>query len=262
MASEKPDSLILQALNHRVAFAFDFDETLAPNTTNALLEHMGQDPSTFRAEQVDPLVDDGWEQRLAEAHALIQLSDRLRADGGDGITGETFAAVARALPLYDGVEEMFDAVVSAVHEVADDIEVEFHLITAGFVNVPGETVIADRFDQLIGGRWAFADHGAICFPKKHRRPLRQGPSSEGAGQGSAVDRVGPGPRRRRPRPGRGLACALSQGWESRGDMRDGRQVMALAKSDFSTDSKLLNALCAAGRQAAWRIRLLELGHSG
>ncbi len=115
MSDQKPDSIVLQALHRRVVFAFDFDETLAPNTTNALLEHLGEDPEEFRSAHVAPLVDDGWEQRLAEAHALVDLSNRRVAGGGDGITAHTFAAVAAELPLYDGVEDMFDTVTSAVH---------------------------------------------------------------------------------------------------------------------------------------------------
>ncbi len=294
--SDKPDSLILQALHRRVVFAFDFDETLAPNTTNALLEHLGEDPAGFRSEHVQPLVADGWEQRLAEAQAMVELSNRRIADGEDGITADTFAAVAASLPLYDGVEDMFDAVRSAVQEVDADIEIGFYLITAGFVDVPKNTSIADRFDRLIGGHWAFGDDGSILGPRntvghyakvRHLKALAKGLSSIESDRDSDVDAhvpaadwhvpfeqmvfVGDGdsdlPAFDFMNDRGGTAIAVHQSadetdWESRGDMRDGRQVMALARSDFSPDSRLLDVLCAAGRLAAWRIRLLELGRSG
>lgn len=296
MSNEKPDSIVLQALHRRVVFAFDFDETLAPNTTNALLEHLGEDPEDFRSEHVEPLAGEGWEQRLAEAHALVDLSNRRVAGGDDGITADTFAAVAAELPLYDGVEDMFDTVTSAVHEINSDIDVGFHLITAGFVNVPQETSIAGRFDQLIGGHWAFDGNGRIVCPRntvghyakvRHLKALAKGLPSIESDRDSDVDAHVPPEKWHVPfeqmifvgdgdsdlpafdfmNDCGGTAIAVHQAadetdWESRGDMRDGRQVMALARSDFSPGSRLLQALCAAGRLAAWRVRLLELGRSG
>ncbi len=296
MATRKPDNVVLQALHRRVLFVFDFDETLAPNTTNALLNHLGEEPETFRTDHVEPLVADGWEQRLAEARALVDLSNRRIASGEDGISADTFAAVAAELPLYDGVEDMFDLVVSAVEEIDDDIDVEFHLVNAGFVNVPSETAIADRFDTLIGGHWAFADDGSIASPKntvghyakvRHLKALAKGLSSIESDDDHDVDAPIPAGEWHVPyeqivfvgdgdsdlpafdfmQDQGGTAVAVHQsaadeGWESREDMREGRQVMALARSDFSNGSPLLEILCAAGRRAAWRIRILELGRSG
>ena len=50
----KPDRVVLRPRLPRVAFVFDFDETLAPNTTDARLDHLGVDPERFRDLRVEP----------------------------------------------------------------------------------------------------------------------------------------------------------------------------------------------------------------
>ena len=187
-----PDGLVLRALHRRVAYVFDFDETLGPNTTDALLDHVGVDPERFRHDRVQPRVEEGWEQRLAEASALAELSRSL----DQPITDETFAEVADKLELYDGVEGAFDTLAGAVHDIEPDIEVEFHLITAGFIHIPAATSIAHRFASIIGGHWAFGEDGAILQPKSTVGHYAKGPPPAGPGQGARLDPVRPGPRRR------------------------------------------------------------------
>lgn len=289
MSTVKSDRVVRRALHRRIALVFDFDETLAPNTTDALLSHLGLDPEQVRSEQVQPLVDDGWESRLAEAHVLTTISS-----GEHGpITGQTFTGVAEKLELYPGVIDMFDRVGDAARQVVDDVEVEFHLLTAGFVHIPRATAIADRFTSIIGGHWAFDDEGRIMAPKstvghyakvRHLMAIAKGVDSIAADQDRDIDAyrperdwhvpfeqmvfVGdgdsdlPGFDFMQSHAGLGIAvrqAASDADWESRADMRDGRQVMALHKSDFSHGSRLLETLCLCARLAATRIRLLESG---
>ncbi len=282
MAAEE----VFRAIHPRVAVVFDFDETLAPRTTDVLLEHLGVDPDEFEEEVVRPRVDDGWEERLAEAQGLVELSE-----SGRPITAETFAEVAQALELYPGVEDMFDAVTDAVHEIEDDLDVEFHVITAGFVEVPEATGIADRFDSIIGGRWAFDDRGCILTPKstvghydkvRHLLALAKGLPSIQSDRADDVNAdidetewhvsfeqmvfVGDGdsdmPSFDLMESRGGVAIAVRQAeeessWESRDSMRDGRQVVSLVESDFSEGSPLLTALCASAQRAALWVRALR-----
>ena len=282
-------SNIVRSRHPRVAFMFDFDETLAPNTTNALLTHLGEDPEHFRSANVAPLIDDGWEQRLAEARALYNLSSD--ADGPGPITRQTFIDVAGTLGLYPGVEQMFDALTAAVGEIDGELEVEFYLITAGFVHVPEATSIAGRFTRIIGGHWAFDDQGAIVTPKstvghydkvRHIMAIAKGLDSISSDRSRDVDRhypedqwyvpveqivfVGDGdsdlPAFDYMQSNSGTAIAVHQAqtvddWESRDDMRRGRQVVAVARSDFEDGSPLLSALQDAGRRAALWTRMLE-----
>ncbi len=284
---DKPDGAVLRAHHPRVVFAYDFDETLAPNTTNALLSHVGCDPEAFREQHVAPLVEDGWEERLAEARALSMLSRTL----DEPITESTFADVAAELELYPGVESSFDRLTNAVAETDPDLAVEFHLITAGFVNVPAATSIADRFTSIIGGHWAFDEDGAIVQPKntvghyakvRHLLAIAKGLDSIRSDRDHDVDRripeeewhvpfeqmifVGDGdsdlPAFDLMQSRSGTAIAVYQAgnpddWESRADMRDGRQVACLAESDFTDGSALMTALVAAGRRAALWARMIS-----
>lgn len=282
----KNDAVVLRALHPRILLAFDFDETLAPNTTDALLSHLGQDPDEFRATRVQPRVDDGWEQRLAEAAALVSLSHDL----DHPITDATFAAVAAELELYPGVVEMFARLRDAAGR-ANDVEVEFHLITAGFVHIPSHTSIAEEFTSILGGAWAFDDtDGGIVTPKgtlghyekvRHLLALAKGLDGISSDTDRDVDVevpeqdwhvpfeqmifVGDGdsdlPAFDLMKSRGGTAIAVHQrgalDWESRGDMRDGRQVASLAESDFDPEGPLMLALCLAVERAALWIEMLR-----
>lgn len=284
--STRPDRDVLRALHRRVVLVFDFDETLASRTTDALVEHLGLDVDEFSRE-VQAMVDDGWEKRFAEAHRLAHISD---SDRGP-ITADTFRAVAEKLPLYDGVTEMFDRVRAAVHDVADDIDVEFHLVTAGFAEVPQATTIADRFDSIIGGHWHFDEHGAIVTPKstvghydkvRYLKAIAKGIDSVHAGRALDIDAdvdetewhvpyeqmifVADGdsdlPSFDFMESNAGTAIAVRQtrdpaAWENRGAMREGRRVLTLLPSNYEEGSPLLRALCAAARRAALWITILE-----
>lgn len=284
--ANKPDGAVLRALHRRVAFVFDFDETLAPNTTNALLRTIGLDPEEFRAARIEPLLAENWEERLAEAHALVQYS----RSAEEPITRSLFEAVGKELDLYPGVTEMFDSVTEAVHQIEPDVDVEFHLITAGFVNVPSATPIADRFASIIGGHWAFDSEDAIVAPKntvghyakvRHLLALAKGLNTIRSDDDHDVDRYVPESDWHVPfeqivfvgdgdsdlpafdllesRSGTAIAvfqAGSAEDWESRTDMRDGRQVACLAQSDFSDGSPLMAALTAAGQRAALWTRIL------
>lgn len=289
MSSTNNDRFVRRALHRRIALAFDFDETLAPNTTDNLFEHIGMDAAEVRSQQIEPLENDGWESRMADAHVLLSISD-----GPHGpITQSTFAEVGSKLELYPGVIDMFDAVTDAAREVVDDIEVEFHLITAGFVHVPRATSIADRFTSIIGGHWAFDDDGRIVAPMdtvghydkvRHLMAIAKGLDSVAADQAGDVDSFRPEHEWHVPyeqmifvgdgdsdlvgfdfmQSNGGNAIAVRQAesdqeWESLDHMREGRQVAALLKSDYSPDSPLLTTLCLWARMAATRVRMLEAG---
>jgi len=62
--------------SNRIALVFDFDNTLVPDTVDSLLENCGIDSQAFRAERIQPLIDNGWEPILARFYSLIQESKR------------------------------------------------------------------------------------------------------------------------------------------------------------------------------------------
>lgn len=147
----------------RIAVAFDFDETLAPSTYPRVLEHCGFDPDAFVAERVVPLVRDHmWETPLARNFALLEA---LREDGRH-LTHDDLRELGRDFPLYDGAPELFERVRSRARATLDEIEVEFHLITAGYAEIPEHTAIAHEFAGIYGGALHFDDEGRVVAPKR------------------------------------------------------------------------------------------------
>lgn len=274
------DDDVLRTLRRRVAVVMDFDETLAPRSNDVILEHLGVDPEEFQRTVVRPRVDDGWEPGFANLQGLLDIS---HSDRGP-VTREMFAEVGRNLELYPGVPELFRRLRDAVDGIAD-CEVEFHLLTAGMTEIPEATPIADEFTSMLGGGWAFDDEGRIHAIKRmvghydkvrHLKALAKGLDSIRATAERDIDRgipeaewyvpyeqmvfVGDGDSDlpafdfMQDRAGTAIAVHQSrdgQQWESRGEMRRGREVAALVESDFSEGSPGLAVLTAAVRRAAY-----------
>ena len=58
-----------------IAMVFDFDDTLAPDTTSGLLAWLGiKDVPAFWDRQVGPLTDAGWDPVPAYLYAMVQAA--------------------------------------------------------------------------------------------------------------------------------------------------------------------------------------------
>ena len=278
-----------QSFQHRVALVFDFDETLAPSSYGKLLEHLGEDADQFKARHVDPLTDDGWEEDLAKGYALVELSRRR----DEPITAEAFGEVGRSIPLFDGVAGMFDSVRDRAEEVSPGIEVEFYLLTAGFIEIPNAAFDADRFEATWGSAFHYGEDGAIeCVKRLVSHPekvryllaLSKGLDMTGPNGPADVHRevdpqdlhvpmsqvvfVGDGSSDMDAfglmhRTG-GIALGVVDGdeaadWEGYADIHDRRRVDNLAPNDYSDGSELLRSLHLAVASIAHRVELRKLG---
>ncbi len=92
---------------NRLAVVFDFDETLAPDSFDRLLESSGADPAAFMQERVRPLVEHGWDRILAKCYSLIEYS---KHHATATITARRLSELGKDLYLFDGVPEMFERV--------------------------------------------------------------------------------------------------------------------------------------------------------
>ena len=59
-----------------IAVIADCDGTLAPDTTNQLLEHFNVDLDWFWQGQVQPLVKAGWDEHLAYLQKMLICRER------------------------------------------------------------------------------------------------------------------------------------------------------------------------------------------
>ncbi len=67
-------TLSTKPLSNRIAVVFDFDDTLVPDTVDALLSSLDIDALEFRKNKIRPLIDKGWDKILARFYALIAES--------------------------------------------------------------------------------------------------------------------------------------------------------------------------------------------
>lgn len=153
-----------QPFSNRIAIIFDFDDTLVPDTLNSLLESLALDPAAFRQSRVQPLLEDGWDKIPARFYALIEESRHRPAE--NKITKDYLANFGRELQPFPGVPEMFERLRQQAHRLIEDIEVEFYLITGGFVEIARHTRIADNFKAMWGCDFYYGDSGEIQFLKQ------------------------------------------------------------------------------------------------
>ncbi|GAB4210810.1 MAG: HAD family hydrolase [Coleofasciculaceae cyanobacterium] len=157
-------TLATKPLSNRIAIAFDFDDTLVPDTVDSLLERCGLDSQRFRSERIQPLIDNGWDAIPARFYSLIEESKR--RDSADKITKDYLTKFGQELPPFDGVPEMFERLRQRAYKLNPEVEIEFYLITCGMVEVARHTCIADNFKSMWGCEFHYTCEGEIEFLKK------------------------------------------------------------------------------------------------
>lgn len=274
--------------HNRIALVFDFDRTLATSSYNVLLDQVGLDHERFREERVQPLSDKGWDDTLARFYTLVEES-RSR---DQPITRGDLERIGRSLDPYPGVPEMFDRVRDAAHAVLEDVDVEFYLLSCGFVDLHRAMPIAGEFEAMWGSEFHFDDDDAITFirqlvtfPEKVQYLLAM---AKGIGVGgpntpadvyrhvpiedwhvplSQVVYVGDGgsdmPAFSLMHDHGGIALGVyesetAKGWGGYDAVRDDRRVENLAPADYSEGSELLRSLILAVETICKRIALRKL----
>ncbi|MBS1957093.1 MAG: haloacid dehalogenase-like hydrolase [Cyanobacteria bacterium SZAS-4] len=132
-----------------VAVIFDFDETLMPDSTSALLAKHGIDVEKFWTEQAKALIDVGYDQ----AHAYLRLI--LENVGPDkplgNLTNKDLSKFGADLDCYyPGVTTMFEDLRQIVNAVSSDLRLEFYIISGGLQDLVQGTKIAKEFSAIYG----------------------------------------------------------------------------------------------------------------
>ena len=158
-------SYVTKPLSNRIAVVFDFDETLIPDDSfKALLRDCQLDIEAFERERVNPLIEQGWHKYLARTYCLAQESRQRQ--GKNKITYERLANLGQKLHLIKGVSAMFESLRQRAVEIVPEIEVEFYLISGGFVDIARNTSIAEHFTRIWGCELAYNAQGEIEFLKQ------------------------------------------------------------------------------------------------
>lgn len=139
-----------------IALVFDFDDTLAPDSTSGFLKTLGIDAPKFWTETVQPLVNVGWDPVPAYLHSMIGL----------GITKKALNEWGAQVPIYDGVEETFQRLQAHLKSLAPNVSLEFYLISSGIGDILRHTKIAHHFNDIWSCDFVYDDSGHACFPKR------------------------------------------------------------------------------------------------
>lgn len=142
-----------------IAVIFDFDDTLAPDSTSSFLDSLGIDVKSFWSDEVQPLIESGWDPVPAYLYGMLKKS------GPADITREKLTRWGNKIQLYNGATRIFDRLRKHAHSVSPTTSVEYYLISSGI----GETLRATRVAKHFHDMWAcdfhYHDDGRIGFPR-------------------------------------------------------------------------------------------------
>jgi hypothetical protein len=135
-----------------IAVIFDFDDTLLPDSTSALLRQAGVDDTEFWSGTTKRLYDEGYDQPTAYLNPLLDMV------GKDRRLGELTNAKLREFGAtldstwFPGLPRMFDDLRKQIKDGAHrDIEVEFYIISGGLEEViAGSRFVQDHFSGWYG----------------------------------------------------------------------------------------------------------------
>lgn len=154
---------VTRATTNKIAVVFDFDETLTVKDSFAvLLESCGLDSKEIEESHVQALTKQGWEKYLARAYTLVKKSQQREHK----ITQDKLADVGHTIQLHEGTDTLFKRLKQRVHSISHDIELEFYIISGGFVDIPRNTAIAKDFKRMWGCELHYNEAGDVDFIKK------------------------------------------------------------------------------------------------
>lgn len=147
-----------------IAVVFDFDDTLAPDSTSGFLASIGVDTEHFWKEEVEPLLAQDWDPVPAYLYRMLCLSRQGQHAGA--ITRARLTQWGARMPLHEGVLTLFDRLREAVRQEQPQVQLEFYLISSGIGDVVRSAPIAKAFTDIWASEFSYDANGAIEFPRR------------------------------------------------------------------------------------------------
>lgn len=146
-------------MQNKIALIFDFDDTLAPDSTNALLANIGVNIKEFWSQKVQQLMNSNWDPVPAYIYMLIQESQN-----GKPISKQTLQGVGKNLSFNEGVLQFFDNIKLEFASFYPTIEIEFYIVSGGIGEIIKNTQISHYFTHIWSSELAYNKEGLIEFP--------------------------------------------------------------------------------------------------
>ena len=124
----------------QAAIVLDFDGTLAPDSSQALVkEVLGKGPDFW--DRIDPLEQDGWDRSLAW---ITKLLDDLE-ESNRKLCREDLGKAAAHLPLYPGIPQFFDHIKEVFERSCEMAgfqgKIGFHIVSGGLEDLILQTPV-------------------------------------------------------------------------------------------------------------------------
>lgn len=150
-------------MSKTIAVIFDFDDTLAPDSTTTFLESIGVDAHDFWTRRASGLTRRGWDPVLAYLHEMVKESESHALT--TPITRQRLAEWGPQIKYFKGVTRIFSTLRSHVEAISPDIAIEFYLISSGLREILVNTRIASNFKDIWASDFEYDGNGRIMFPK-------------------------------------------------------------------------------------------------
>ena len=148
-----------------IAMVYDFDGTLSPQPMQeyTVLPKFGIEPETFWAKVHKEATETGSDSMLVYMRLMMEM---LYKNDDVRITREDFAAMAKQIEYFPGVEEWFPRINAYVKKRgAGAVNVHHYIISAGQKEILEGVSIQKYFKQIYASEYHFNQYGIANFPK-------------------------------------------------------------------------------------------------
>jgi 2-hydroxy-3-keto-5-methylthiopentenyl-1-phosphate phosphatase len=134
-----------------IGLIFDFDDTLAPDSTTQLLKEYDIDPEEFWFTDFQSRVRSGYDPTVAYLSLLLENVGEGKPLGELSIADLNSLGAELDEQLYPGLPHLFDDIDTITDEY-EDVNVEYYVISEGLEPIIQGTTIADRCKAMYASR--------------------------------------------------------------------------------------------------------------
>jgi hypothetical protein len=151
-------------MNKMIAIIFDFDDTLAHDSTTDFLSSFGIDTKMFWSSENKKLIEAGWDPIPAYMYQMIEWSRN--QNNGNKITKKKIESFGKNVRFFEGVQRLFGHLSDFVEKNDSDFKVEFYVVSSGIGDLIRHSKIAKHFKDVFASDFHYNEMGEICYPKK------------------------------------------------------------------------------------------------
>ena len=140
-------------MQNTIAIICDCDDTLAPDTTNFLLEENGIKSDSFWKE-INKLIKDGWDPPLAWMTKIVELMNEGKIKQN---SYEELAKLGKKIKPFDGVPSFIAQLQSKLKKKRYEnfnIELEAYIISSGMEDLIRGSKFSQEFKDIFGSKFS------------------------------------------------------------------------------------------------------------